>query len=82
MLAAVGLKSQEDLLSYIPEEIRFNGRLPIEDGKSEYDIVEYFKQRGLRSALGYPSFLGAGVYNHYRPVIVDTVVSRGEFVTS
>ncbi len=82
MLAAVGLKSQDDLLSYIPEEIRFDKPLAIEDGKSEYDIVEYFKQRGFRSALGYSSFLGAGVYNHYRPVIVDTVVSRGEFLTS
>ena len=29
-----------------------------------------------------PAFLGAGVYNHYRPVLVDTVVSRGEFLTS
>src|SRR3954449_3993679 len=82
MLAAIGLKSQDDLLSYIPENIRFDKRLNIEDGKSEYDIVEYFKQRGFRSALGYSSFLGAGVYNHYRPVMVDTVVSRGEFLTS
>ena len=32
--------------------------------------------------MGYASFLGAGVYNHYRPVLVDTVVSRGEFLTS
>src|SRR6202012_1725704 len=31
---------------------------------------------------GYASFLGAGVYNHYRPVVVDTIVSRGEFLTS
>ena len=31
---------------------------------------------------GYASFLGAGVYRHYRPVLVDTVVSRGEFLTS
>src|SRR3954451_17881970 len=82
MLAAIGLKSQDDLLSYIPENIRFDKRLNIEDGKSEYDIVEYFKQRGFRSALGYSSFLGAGVYNHYRPVIVYTVVSRGAFLTS
>ncbi|MBV9222824.1 MAG: aminomethyl-transferring glycine dehydrogenase subunit GcvPA [Acidobacteriaceae bacterium] len=82
MLAAIGFKSQDDLISDIPSEIRFDKPLPIEDGKSEYDIVEYFKQRGSRSALGYSSFLGAGVYNHYRPVIVDTVVSRGEFLTS
>ena len=34
------------------------------------------------NANGYATFLGAGVYNHYRPVLVDTVVSRGEFLTS
>ncbi len=39
-------------------------------------------QRGDENANGYASFLGAGVYHHYRPVLVDTVVSRGEFLTS
>lgn len=82
MLATIGIESQDELLSSIPADIRFDRRLNIEDGKSEYEIVEYFKQRAFRSALGYPSFLGAGVYNHFRPVIVDTVVSRGEFLTS
>lgn len=82
MLAAVGIETQDQLLSNIPAAIRFDRRLNIDEGKSEFEIVEYFKQRAFRSALGYPSFLGAGVYNHFRPVIVDTVVSRGEFLTS
>ena len=52
-------------------------------GISEYEIVDYFKAMGeRRGANGYRQFLGAGVYNHYRPVVVDTVVSRGEFFTS
>jgi len=82
MLAAIGLKNQEDLLSHIPDEIRLNGRLGIENGKSEFEIVDYFKRLGAKAAVGYPTFLGAGVYNHYRPVVVDAVVSRGEFLTS
>src|SRR5689334_8688754 len=82
MLATIGLKSEEDLISYLPADVRFDKRLAIEDGKSEYEIVDYFKQRAAENANGYPSFLGAGVYNHYRPVLVDTVVSRGEFLTS
>ena len=41
-----------------------------------------FRALGAKNAVGYASFLGAGVYNHYRPVVVDTVVSRGEFLTS
>ncbi len=82
MLATIGLKEQGDLLAYIPQEIKFDKRLEIADGKSEFEIVDYFKARGDENALGYASFLGAGVYQHYRPVIVDTVVSRGEFLTS
>jgi glycine dehydrogenase subunit 1 len=82
MLATIGAKSEEDLIAYLPGDVRFDKRLNIEDGKSEYEIVEYFKQRAAENALGYASFLGAGVYNHYRPTVVDTVVSRGEFLTS
>lgn len=82
MLAAVGAESEEELISYLPAEVRFDARLAIDDGKSEYEIIEYFKQRAAENANGYASFLGAGVYNHYRPVLVDAVVSRGEFLTS
>jgi|SRR5579883_1345440 glycine dehydrogenase subunit 1 len=82
MLDVIGLKSEEDLVSYLPADVRFDGRLAIPDGKSEYEIVDYFREQGARNASGYASFLGAGVYHHYRPVLVDTVVSRGEFLTS
>ena len=82
MLAAIGLTLEEDLIAYLPADVRFDKRLNIADGKSEYEIVDYFKQRGAEAANGYASFLGAGVYHHYRPVVVDTVVSRAEFLTS
>ncbi len=82
MLNAIGLKSEEELVSYLPKDVLFDRSLGIEDGKSEYEIVDYFKAQAARNANGYPSFLGAGVYYHYRPVLVDAVVSRGEFLTS
>ncbi len=82
MLGTIGAKTEEDLIAYLPPDVRFDKGLNIEDGKSEYEIVDYFKQRAAENALGYSSFLGAGVYNHFRPVVVDTVVSRGEFLTS
>jgi glycine dehydrogenase subunit 1 len=82
MLATIGLQSLEDLVSYLPEDVLFKRKLAIDDGRSEFEIVDYFKQLGARNGAGYPSFLGAGVYNHYRPVMVDTIVSRGEFLTS
>ena len=82
MLSAVGANSLEDLFSNLPPEVRLNRPLAIAPGKSEYEIVDYFSARGQENANGYASFLGAGVYHHYRPVLVDTVVSRGEFLTS
>lgn len=82
MLAACGVRSADDLFTQIPPEARLNRPLNLAPGISEYEIVDYFKSMAAKTAVGYASFLGAGVYNHYRPVVVDTIVSRGEFLTS
>jgi glycine dehydrogenase subunit 1 len=86
MLSALGVESLESLFAHLPAEVRLNRPLNIPPGKSEYEIVDYFRARGEACAPpgshGYASFLGAGVYQHYRPVLVDTVVSRSEFLTS
>ena len=82
MLEACGVSSPEELFTHLPEEVRLNRPLNLAPGISEYEIVEYFRDRAASCATGYASFLGAGVYNHFRPVLVDTVVSRGEFLTS
>ena len=82
MLAACGFAGAEELYSHIPEEARLKRPLALAPGVSEYEIIDYFKARGAENAEGYASFLGAGVYRHYRPVLVDTIVSRGEFLTS
>ncbi len=82
MLQTIGVASLEDLFSHLPEDVRLKRPLQIPLGKSEYEIVDYFRARGDECAHGYASFLGAGVYRHYRPVLVDTIVSRSEFLTS
>lgn len=82
MLAAIGLRSMDELIEQIPEPQRLNRPLNIPPGKSEFEIVEYFRARGNECAAGYASFLGAGVYHHYRPLMADVVVSRSEFLTS
>lgn len=82
MLSVCGVSSIEELFDSLPPEVRLNRPLKLDPGKSEYEIVDYFRERAAENANGYASFLGAGVYNHYRPVLVDTVVSRGEFLTS
>jgi glycine dehydrogenase subunit 1 len=82
MLDTIGVPSLEALYAHLPQEVRFEGKLDIPPGKSEYDIVDYFRARAEENANGYASFLGAGVYSHYRPVLVDAIVSRSEFLTS
>ena len=82
MLDACGVESAEDLFAHLPEAVRLRRPLDLAPGISEYEIVDYFRARAAENANGYASFLGAGVYRHYRPVLVDTVVSRGEFLTS
>jgi glycine dehydrogenase subunit 1 len=82
MLSAIGVESLESLFAHLPDEVRLNRPLDVPPGKSEYEIVDYFRARGDECAAGLASFLGAGVYQHYRPVLVDTVVSRSEFLTS
>ncbi|HTW68034.1 MAG TPA: aminomethyl-transferring glycine dehydrogenase subunit GcvPA [Bryobacteraceae bacterium] len=82
MLSALGVESRESLFAHLPAEVRLNRPLDIPAGKSEYEIIDQFRARGAECADGYASFLGAGVYRHYRPVLVDTVVSRSEFLTS
>src|SRR5437762_9645622 len=82
MLDVCGAASPEDLFSHLPPEVRLSRPLNLAPGISEYSIIDYFRARSEQNANGYASFLGAGVYPHYRPVVVDTVVSRGEFLTS
>src|SRR5690349_3103996 len=82
MLAACGVEDPEELFSHLPEAARLKRPLDMAPGISEYEIVDYFRARAAECANGYANFLGAGVYRHYRPVLVDTVVSRGEFLTA
>jgi glycine dehydrogenase subunit 1 len=82
MLAAVGAKSIDALFSGVPERFRLREALKIPGPYSETEVIQYFKERAAENSGGYTSFLGAGVYNHLRSVIVDTILLRGEFLTS
>ncbi len=82
MLAEIGVGSINDLFASIPAEYRLERDLDVPRQMGESEIVDYFKQASQRNAIGYTSFLGAGVYRHYRPVVIDALVQRGEFLTS
>src|ERR1700742_2323061 len=82
MLQEIGAGSIDDLFSTIPQEYRLERDLNVPRQMAESEIVEYFRKAAQNSAAGYTSFLGAGAYRHYRPVIIDSLVQRGEFLTS
>ncbi len=82
MLDAMGLRQVEELFAHIPADIRLSRPLNIPDGVSEFEILRYFRERARENAAGHVSFLGAGVYHHFRPVVVDALVSRSEFYSA
>src|SRR5690242_16961351 len=82
MLKAIGLRSVDDLFAPIHAEYRLNRDLKIPRQMAESEIVDWFRERSRENGDGYTSFLGAGTYLHYRPVIIDSLISRGEFLTA
>ncbi len=82
MLKTMGARSIDDLFAPIPPEYRVKGDLKIPRQMAESEIVDWFRQRSRENGDDYTSFLGAGAYFHYRPVIIDSLISRGEFLTA
>lgn len=84
MLETIGVTSVDELFGDIPEKVRFKGELNITPAKSETSLMKELFQMANRNAdlKRNVSFLGAGVYDHYIPVIVDHVISRSEFYTA
>jgi glycine dehydrogenase subunit 1 len=82
MLAAIGAAAIDDLFAIIPAEHRITGDLNVPRAHAESEIIDYFRAAGEKNATDYASFLGAGAYRHYRPVVIDSLIQRGEFLTS
>src|SRR5258708_7281603 len=82
MLAGIGVGSVEELFSGIPERLRLRRLLDIPKALSEPELVEYFQQRAAKNSVEGTSFIGAGIYRHYIPVIIDALISRSEFYTA
>src|SRR6476469_6184342 len=81
MLKAIGARSIDDLFAPIPQEYRLQRDLQVPRQMAESEIVDWFRQRSRENGDDYTSFLGAGAYFHSRPVIIDSLIPRGEFLT-
>lgn len=83
MLAAIGVSSIDDLFAEIPEGVRFDRALDLPAGKPEQEVFAELNALAAKntSADDEISFLGAGMYDHYVPALIDTLLGRAEFLT-
>jgi glycine dehydrogenase subunit 1 len=84
MLAAVGVGSMQEIFDrQIPAGVRLGRALALPDGMGEQDVYEHLRARAARntSVEDELSFLGAGMYDHYVPALIDMLMERSEFLT-
>ena len=83
MLGAVGLDSVDELFRSIPSDVQLGRRLEITEPLAEPEVIWAMEAFAAKNtAATKPSFLGAGVYSHFSPTIVDHLIQRSEFFTS
>ena len=84
MLDAIGVSSVEELFADLPEGVRLRRELDLLPALTEQELTAYFEALAAQNAhVGDElSFLGAGMYDHYVPAIVDAVLQRGELLTA
>src|SRR6201987_3573065 len=83
MLDAIGVGSIDELFADIPAALRLNRPLALDPGLSEQEVFEELKALAARSTSAEDeiSFLGAGMYDHYVPALIDSIILRSEFLT-
>ena len=81
MLARIGVSSLDDLFSDVPECIRFRKEYNLPEAKSELEVRELFARLAGGNKM-LTCFAGAGVYDHYTPSLIPSIVQRSEFLTS
>ncbi len=83
MLATIGVDSVEDLFAAVPAALRLDRPLELPAGMAEQDVYAHLRALAARnvSAEDEITFLGAGMYDHYVPAVIDMLMSRSEFLT-
>src|SRR3954467_3524846 len=83
MLAAIGVDTIDDLFADVPEGVRLDRALDLPPGKPEQEVYARLRDLAAKntSAEDEISFLGAGMYDHYVPALIDSIIQRSEFLT-
>ncbi len=83
MLGLLGLSNAGELFRSIPNDVQLNRPLNVTDPMAENEVIAAMEAMAAKNtAATKPSFLGAGVYSHFSPTIVDHLIQRSEFFTS
>lgn len=82
IFASLGIDSIEDLLKGIPSGIRLQHSLRLPPALTEPELLQYFHEIEKKNITDVVSFLGAGVNQHIIPLVINSLISRGEFLTS
>jgi glycine dehydrogenase subunit 1 len=82
MLDAIGVESIDELFRDIPAGVHFDRALDVLPALSEAELQRHMEELAAKNVVDEISFLGAGIYDHYVPAVVDAVLQRGEFLTA
>ena len=82
MLARIGVSSVDELFGCLPDEIKLKRKLNLREALTEPELLRRFEELSAKNSyVDHLSFLGAGIYRHFIPTVVDSLSSRGEFLT-
>ena len=81
MLEVAGVKTLDELYADVPDSIRFKGDYEIPEAMSELEVRQFFDSLALMNET-LTCFAGAGVYDHYTPSVIPSIIERSEFLTS
>src|SRR3954462_13760875 len=83
MLAAIGVDTIDDLFADLPEGVGLGRPLDLPPGQPQQEVYAYIRALAAKntSAEDEISFLGAGMYDHYVPALIDSILQRSEFLT-
>ena len=82
MLKACNVSSIDDLFSDIPDDLKLNRDLNLDESKSELEVSEIITKMADKNIDDLTCFLGAGAYDHYIPSLIKSITSRSEFYTA
>jgi glycine dehydrogenase subunit 1 len=82
MLATIGVSSVDELFRDIPAGVRYEGELEVRPSLTESELQRHMEGLAGKNVVDEICFLGAGIYDHYVPAVVDAVLQRGELLTA